>query len=74
MGKHWVVSFGYGRCVEGYRRTQDQIKARHRQLMLAGVHPDKCADDLELICLHNDAAGWVRLMGQTPKFEERAHG
>ncbi|MGY0559488.1 hypothetical protein ACW7G2_02005 [Luteimonas sp. A277] len=74
MGSRWVISLGYGRCVEGYRRTQDQIKARRRQLMLAGVHPDDWADDLEMICLRVDSAAWTRLMAETAKFVEVGHG
>lgn len=73
MRKRWVLSLPYGRCLEGYRRTQDQITARCRQLMLAGIPPKKWADDLELICLRNDSAAWVRLMTETPKFSEVGH-
>lgn len=64
----YVLSLGYGRCLEGYKRTTEQINSRRRSLLYAGATPQEVQDDLELICLYADREAWVRLMGETPKF------
>lgn len=74
MADAFVISLGYGRCLEGWQRTQEAISRRFRELRYSGASAEQLCDDLDLALLLQDRGHWEQLMRQTAKFREAGHG
>lgn len=66
----FIVSAAYGRCLEGWQRSQAEIDFRLSQLKASAASQAEIDNDIDLIALLGDRRDWEKLIRETPAFVE----
>lgn len=69
----WIVSKGYGRCLEGIREAEAGYWAAHARMVEALKRGDEAAagrEQIEMAACLKDRADWAEVARCAPRFVE----